>query len=205
MARICKSKMNYLWIFREKVYGYTRFPKVTVKNLNFFKTVVCRIIMLIYGPHNILTPLMILLCLKLKLSNVFPAFDNSSEDNVKIVECHHLFDYFAVTRVQIVEYRWFIRQISKIQELVPPIQLAVVPKSALTGRLAIKCCKKTRQNDFGGFSWVSVGCFSPPSRFWRGISCCPVTFFPAKPLLAGFSAPTRLRAPNAKNAPPLLC
>ena len=129
MARICKSKMNYLWIFREKVYGYTRFPKVTVKNLNFFKTVVCRIIMLIYGPHNILTPLMILLCLKLKLSNVFPAFDNSSEDNVKIVECHHLSDYFAVTRVQIVEYRWFIRQISKIQELVPPIQLAVVPKS----------------------------------------------------------------------------
>ena len=129
MARICKSKMNYLWIIREKVYGYTRFPEVTVKNLNFFKTVVCRIIMLIYGPHNILTPLMILLCLKLKLSNVFPAFDNSSEDNVKIVECHHLFDYFAVTRVQIVEYRWFIRQISKIQELVPPIQLAVVPKS----------------------------------------------------------------------------
>lgn len=121
--------------------------------------------MLTYRPHNIQTSTMILLCLELKLSNVFTAFDSSADDNVKIVECHQLFDNFAVSRVQIVEYRWFIRQFSKIQELVAPIQLAVVPKSALTGRLAIKCCKKTRQNDFGGFSWVSVGCFSPPSRF----------------------------------------
>ena len=95
--------------------------------------------MLTYRPHNIQTSTMILLCLELKLSNVFTAFDSSADDNVKIVECHQLFDNFAVSRVQIVEYRWFIRQFSKIQELVAPIQLAVVPKSALTGRLAIKC------------------------------------------------------------------
>ena len=58
------------------------------------------------------TPPMILLCLDLKLSNVFPAFDNSAARNVKIVECPSA-----------------IRQFSKIQKLVAPIQLAVVPNS----------------------------------------------------------------------------
>ena len=71
--------------------------------------------MLTYAPHNIRTPPMFFLCLELKLSNVFPAFDCTAARNVKIVECHQLFDNFAVSRVQIVEYRWFIRQFAKIR------------------------------------------------------------------------------------------
>ena len=58
---------------------------------------------------------MFFLCLELKLSNVFPAFDCTAARNVKIVECHQLFDNFAVSRVQIVGYRRLIRQFAKIR------------------------------------------------------------------------------------------
>ena len=88
--------------------------------------------MLTYVQFNIQISLLTII----KLSNMFPVFNNPKARNVKIVEYDVSFDNFAMSRVQIIEYQWFIRQFSKTQELVIPIQLAVVPKSALNEKNA---------------------------------------------------------------------